>query len=127
MPRSRIQPAPPGEDDARGAGAGEALGVGTDDDGVLEGGGTAATVTGDPGAPCAAATEVPGAGCERPRCEARGCAAGRRETADWLAPGTVCRAGGALLPGLCPCGAAAKYTAADAATSTADAVPHATG
>jgi hypothetical protein len=58
----------------------------------------------------------------------RGCAAGgaadRPGTGDWLAAGA---GGRAALTGLWLCGSTARYTAAEVAATTADAVPQAAG
>jgi hypothetical protein len=104
---------------------GETLGSGAGDDdpvgtGAGAGGGRTATVASGPGPPCGAAAVVLAEGC------ARGCgpgwlgmAAGERLTAG--------AGGGAEPAGPCWCGGApAKYTAVEAAASTAEAVPQAT-
>jgi hypothetical protein len=107
-----------------GTGDGETLGLGAGDDDPLGAGagadvGRTATVASGLCSPCGAAAGALAEGW------ARGCVPGRlgMATGERLTAG----AGGRADPTeACWCGAAAKYTAVEAAARTADAVPQAT-
>ena len=107
-----------------GTGDGETLGIGAGDDDPLGAGvganvGRTATVASGLGSPCGAAADALAEGW------ARGCVPGRlgMATGERL---TVGPGGGAEPTEPCWCGAAAKYTAVEAAARTAEAVPQAT-
>ena len=124
MPSTLMQSRPLTVGAGLGTGDGETLGIGTGDDGPLGAGfgadvGRTATVASGLGSPCGAAADVLADGW------ARGCVLGwvGMATGERLTAGT---GGGAEPTEPCWCGAAAKYTAVEAAARTAEAVPQAT-
>ena len=106
-----------------GLGAGEADGDGAGDGTFAVGVGCAASVATDCGLPAGAAAVALAPRVGWTPGDLRGWAAGWLGTGDGLAAGA---AGRAALTGPCPCGTAARYTAAEPTATTADAVPQAT-